>query len=279
MSSLRPSVTHWRRAGRSTRTTPTARPACRPTFRAWPRSTESRFAGSSRRSRRARPVAAPEPSPIEPSAAFRLYRDRIKTRDPAVERRRHHFERIFRELRKAGVWRGNLYLAWDFTVASGHSLAGRMLHIRDHAFAGLGDRNLADLAVAGSAPTLTVDSVTDLTPAEDDRNARRVEGTLTAPCYLTNGCAPGGGFNFESAGNPVQQGAATATFSCRIPRSVLDPASPPQGRPSLYGHGLLGSRNEVNAGTSARWPTSTGSSSARPNGPASPTRTSATSSP
>jgi hypothetical protein len=187
-------------------------------------------------------------TPIPPSAAFRLYRDRIKTRDPAVERRRRHYERIFRELRKAGVWRGDLYLAWDFTVASAHSLAGRMLHIRDHAFAGLGDRNLADLTVAGGAPAFTVDSVTDLTPAEDDRIARRVEGTLTAPCYLTNGCAPGGQFSLDGADHPVQQGTTTARFTCRIPRSVLDPASPPQGRPSLYGHGLLGSRNEVNAG-------------------------------
>jgi hypothetical protein len=185
---------------------------------------------------------------IKANPAFRLYRDRVKTRDPSIKRRRHHFERIFHDLRKAGVSRGNLYLAWDFTVASARSLAGRMLHIRDQAFAGLGDRNLGDLAVEGSAPAFTVDSITNLTPAEDDRIARRVEGTLTAPCFLTNGCAPGGQFTFDSQGRPVQQGTATAKFSCRIPRSLLDPAAPPQGRPSLYGHGLLGSRNEVNAG-------------------------------
>ena len=37
-------------------------------------------------------------------------------------------------------------------------------------------------------------------------------------------------------------------FTCRIPRSALDPANPPAARPSLYGHGLLGSPTEVNAG-------------------------------
>ena len=37
-------------------------------------------------------------------------------------------------------------------------------------------------------------------------------------------------------------------FTCRIPRSALDPANPPAARPSLYGHGLLGSPSEVNAG-------------------------------
>ena len=67
---------------------------------------------------------------------------------------------------------------------------------------------------------------------------------------------------------------------CRIPRSALDPADPPQARPSLYGHGLLGSRRRgQRRATCARWPTSTTSCSAPPRGPGSPRRTtSATSS-
>ena len=63
-------------------------------------------------------------------------------------------ERIFRTLRRAGIPRRDLYLAWDFTVASERSLARRMLSIRDRAFAELGDRNLTDLKVAGRAPAL-----------------------------------------------------------------------------------------------------------------------------
>jgi len=179
---------------------------------------------------------------------FKLYRDKIPTSEPKVERRREHFESIFDTLKWAGVGRRHLYLAWDFTVASSRSLAGRMLHVRDTAFAALGDRNLRDLQVQGSSPPFTVDSVVNLTPAQDDRIARQVEGTLTVPCFLTNGCAPGGQFTFDTRGRPVQQGTTTAKFSCRIPRSVLDPASPPKARPALYGHGLLGSRSEVNAG-------------------------------
>jgi hypothetical protein len=186
---------------------------------------------------------------LRAGAAFRKYRDRIKTRKRLIERRRGHFERLFAKLRKAGVRRGQLYLAWDFTVASERSLAGRMLHIRDSAFAALGDRNLRDLKVAGSAPAFTIDSVTDLTPAQDDRIARQVEGTLTGvPCFLTNACAPGGRFTFDRRGRPQQHGTTTAKFTCRIPRSALDPAAPPKARAALYGHGLLGSRNEVNAG-------------------------------
>ena len=75
-----------------------------------------------------------------------------------------------------------------------------------------------------------------------------MEGTITVPCYLTNGCAPGGQFTFDDRGLPEQQGTTTATFTCRIPRSALDPADPPPARPSLYGHGLLGSPSEVDAG-------------------------------
>jgi hypothetical protein len=153
----------------------------------------------------------------------------------------------FRALRKADVSRRGVYLAWDFTVASMRSLAGRMLHVRNAAFRGLGDPNLSDLEVAGDAPRFTIDSVTDPTLAEDDRIARRVDGTVTVPCYLTNGCAPGGHFTLNRRGLPERQGTATAAFTCRIPRSALDPADPRAARPALYGHGLLGRTSEVDA--------------------------------
>jgi hypothetical protein len=154
----------------------------------------------------------------------------------------------FRALRKAGVSRRGVYLAWDFTVASERSLAGRALHIRDDAFRQLGDRNLRDLKASGRAPSFRIDSSTDLMPAEDDRIARRSEGTITGvPCYLRNGCAPGGQFTFDGRGRPQQHGTTDVPFTCRIPRSALDPADPPPARPALYGHGLLGSPNEVDA--------------------------------
>jgi hypothetical protein len=152
------------------------------------------------------------------------------------------------ELRRAGIVRKGLYRAWSFTVASARSLAGRMLHIRDDAFAQLGDHNLSDLKVEGQSPQFTIDKVTNLTAAQDSDIARQVDGTMTVPCYLTMACAPGGQFTFDANGLPQQHGTTTATFTCRIPRSALDPANPPQARPSLYGHGLLGDPDEVNAG-------------------------------
>ena len=167
---------------------------------------------------------------INAGRGFRIYRDRIRTGARPIERRRAHFERIFKALRKAGVRRGSLYLAWDFTVASERSLAGRMLHIRDDAFETLGDTNLKDLKVAGQSPSVSVDAVTDYTPAEDDRIARKVEGHITVPCYLTNACAPGGSFRFDRRGLPRRMGVTSAPFVCNIPRSALDPASPSKAR-------------------------------------------------
>jgi hypothetical protein len=185
---------------------------------------------------------------IKAGRGFRIYRDRIRTNARPIERRRRHFARIFRALRKAGVKRGQLYLAWDFTVASERSLAGRMLHIRNHAFKTLGDSNLGDQKVTGRSPAFTIDSVTDLTPAQDDRIARKVAGTISVPCYLTNGCAPGASFRFNKRGLPRRMGTMSAKFYCNIPRSALDPASPAKARVSLYGHGLLGEATEIDAG-------------------------------
>jgi hypothetical protein len=185
---------------------------------------------------------------IRARRGFRYYRDRIFTRRRLIERRRRHFERIFRTLRRAGVRRGNLYLAWDFSVASRRSLAGRALHIRDSAFRELGDTNLRDLEVQGSPPAFTVDTVQDRSVAEDDRIARRVEGTITVPCFLTNGCGPGGQFAFDRRGRPRQRGTTTFRYFCNIPRSSLDPAGPSPARPALYGHGLLGAPTEFDAG-------------------------------
>jgi hypothetical protein len=79
--------------------------------------------------------------PIRAGRGFRLYRDHIRTGAKPIESRRKHFEQIFRALKKAGVKRSSLYLAWDFTVASERSLTGLMLHIRDDAFRQLGDTN------------------------------------------------------------------------------------------------------------------------------------------
>jgi hypothetical protein len=172
---------------------------------------------------------------IEANPVFATYRDDVSTDVPHVEARRSAMEDIFARLAAAGIARDDLYLAWDFTVASQRNLSERMLHIRDDAFADLGP----------APPTFNVTNVEELTPAQDSEIVRRVEATVSVPLYLTGTGAPGNGFNWGPSGLPQRNGSMIANVSCRIPRSAsaVDPA-----RISLYGHGLLGSRGEVNAG-------------------------------
>ena len=175
---------------------------------------------------------------IAPTFGFRALRDRRATGSKAINARRASMRKVFRPLRRAGVARGNLVLAWDFTVASRRSTTGPMLHMRDQAFAALGDRDLADLKPEGRSPAFAITADTP-TPA-DPEIARIVAGTVSVPCYLQNaGCAVGAGFNRGAGGLPEQEPGNTyaAPFRCVIPRDV--PAG--GGRALLYGHGLLGS--------------------------------------
>src|SRR3954447_20066656 len=169
------------------------------------------------------------------------------------------------KLKRSGVSTKDLYLTWDFTVASERSLSERMLHIRDAAFAELGDAALADGEGAGSAPrafvnpdlpdddnTADVDGITNFTPEQNPRIARIVRGRVLVPCFLTTpGCTEGGSFSYGADGLPQQIPGNTdaANFVCIIPRSVLTQGP---ARPSLYGHGLLGDASQVDGGAQER---------------------------
>jgi hypothetical protein len=184
-------------------------------------------------------------SKIPPPEGFRLYRDDLPSKKRPVKVQRKRFENVFRHLRKAGIRRSNLYLAWDFTVATDENIAARMLHIRDKAFATLGDATLADLTVQGAAPAFAVTQVESFTPAQNPRMARRVRGTFQVPCYLHPSCGPGGRFALGADGLPSRNGTWTANFNCMVPRAAVDDPSPVPARPQVYGHGLLGSANEA----------------------------------
>jgi len=193
---------------------------------------------------------------IRPTRNFRLYRDRLLTGKKPIEKRRKHIEQLFRELRKAGIKRGNLYNAWDFTVASENGIAGRVLAMRDDAFGELGDNNLADGAYQGVPPDHSVLNVEDFLPCTEGNPAecepgehehilRRIDGTIDVPCYLnTNGCPPGSQFAFSSpnAKLPTFNNSfrVDVPFRCIIPHSVDGGGSVDPARTSLAGHGLLG---------------------------------------
>ena len=155
----------------------------------------------------------------------------------AIESRRAHFDELFSKLQQAGIARGDLYDAWDFTVASTPNITDRMLSIRDRGLADLGDNTPGDGNMQGNAPDFTVTSVltkddptNPLNNGHEAQNMREVTGTYQVPCFLSTGCSngsgdyqPGGHFNLGSNGVPQQNGTMTARFTCNIPRCRRSP--------------------------------------------------------
>ena len=145
-------------------------------------------------------------NPIDAPAGFQLFRDGIPTGIPAIENRRDHFEDVFDTLGDAGIARDDLYLAWDFTVASTENMTGRMLSMRDQAFADLGDTDLTDggrrrrtrrSSRSTRTTAMTIRSIghgngvvdfPDATTPNDRgaENIREVTGTVKVPCYMTD---------------------------------------------------------------------------------------------
>ncbi|HVP02974.1 MAG TPA: hypothetical protein VMT10_10435 [Solirubrobacteraceae bacterium] len=198
---------------------------------------------------------------IQPNPAFRALRDGLRVKSPALAARRKHFAWIFATLRKkAKIKRSSLYLAWDFTVASQRNIEERMLSIRDGAFHVLGDDNLVDGKVSGRPPAFHIDSVQDFAPCDpggckdgqSDQLARKVTGTMIAPCYLDKrGCPPGSRFAYRKLKRTafawiprrIPGNTMNAQFECIIPRAAMTAPA----RAALYGHGLFGSPDEVMA--------------------------------
>ena len=169
----------------------------------------------------------------------------------SLRAQRSRYARIFKTLKRAGITSSSLYEAWNFTVASRQNLTGRLLAIRNNAFAQLGDHNLADNVVQGNAPSYQITGTSVLPPASGVTGPMRsVTGTFQVPCYLVV-CGPSatGGFHYSSTRadalpTQIPGNVATAPFECIIPSSAT-PLTP--ARISLYGHGLLGSHTEVTA--------------------------------
>jgi hypothetical protein len=175
------------------------------------------------------------------------------------------YQRLFRDLTSAGVDTSELYLAWDFTVASLENVAGRALALRDDAFARLGDTDLTDGEVAGAAPAYEITSV------EERATDTAIRGTVTVPNYLTvpqdlprvpprplgqglEQMVPGSRLFYGTpapgpmATPTVNPGAPTmeAEFACFLPHQAT---ADDGAQPTLYGHGLLGGLGEVGGGS------------------------------
>jgi hypothetical protein len=171
-----------------------------------------------------RDLVATDGSSVEPTTAFRAAID--GTPEP-LERARH-FRELFDVLGADDIDTDPLYLAWDFTVASTESLSGRALRMRELAYA----------SIADGAPAFTVSSQTD------SGNVRTIEGTYDIPNFLGGTGAPGSNLLLDGDGLPVQN---TDEPSFHAPFTCLMPLTPTADHPTIvFGHGLLGTRSQVN---------------------------------
>ncbi len=200
---------------------------------------------------------------LEPTAAF------AAVRDGEADAR---MTRVFDSLAAAGIDKADLYQAWDFTVASERNLTERALHIRDDAFAQLGDTDLADRKVQGSSPEFAVDEVTERTDTYTDsrgvertQRLRRVEGRVLVPNYLDrvqqleaqvgpqqlpfDVPAPGSRLLDTDLDGLPDQNPALPTL--RVPFLCDIPLDEGVSYSTMYGHGLLGTRDQLG---DVKWP-------------------------
>jgi hypothetical protein len=164
---------------------------------------------------------------IDPPPTFARYVTGHPPQVPATDPRFERTKKILADLQRAGVNRHELYLAWDFTVASERNLTERAITMRDTAFDRLGD----------DAPGFTVTSIENEPFGPDSPVGRVVRGTIAAPSFLAGTGGPGSRLAYGSDGLPTVTGTQSTDFVCTLPRRAFDEPV----MPVVYGHGLLGS--------------------------------------
>ena len=171
---------------------------------------------------------------VEPSDAFVALRD-ARSKGTPVEDRQTHFDEVFGALETSGVPRKSLLLAWDWTTASNDALHGPLLHMRDEAFAQLGDES----------PKFTITSITNYTADTSADIAYEVLGTFEVPDYTVPTSVNGASahvLNWGDDGLPHATGVYQAEFRARVPWSAA--SGEPHGV-MLHGHGLNGTHGQI----------------------------------
>jgi hypothetical protein len=164
--------------------------------------------------------------PVAPSPGFQALRDDVPSGDDIIESRRAHFEEIFATLEDAGISRGDLQVAWDFTTSSRENNTHAMLHIRDDALAKFPD------GVEYTIELKNEDLIEGI--------ACRLEITFDVPLYMTEG-ETGGLLNLGDDGLPEQNGTFKYAAAMIVPVSAqTEPASLVE-----FGHGQLGAKEQV----------------------------------
>jgi len=181
--------------------------------------------------------------PITAGESFIRLRDGATAEIPALASRQARFDEVFATLEAANVETDELILAWDWVTASGESLFGWMLDIRDKAFAATGE----------DGPEITIDEVTTYTAEQNPNIAMDLLGTFRVPHFMEEGSNLNNILAYKAKlgadGRPEQNGWIDAPLWVRIPRSALDGTAHDL---LLYGHGQNGRGEQVRGGFNAR---------------------------
>lgn len=164
---------------------------------------------------------------------FEALRDQTASRTVGVHARRARFDaEIFAPLDAAGLARDDLQLAWDFTTATAVNGYGPLLAMRDRLMVQIG----------AEGPAITIVSV----EADDDDPDIRVSITATAqiPSFILPPDDKGlRRLRLDVDGLPIIDGMETIEFEMQVPHAAFDGGD--AVGVMMYGHGLLGSKNEA----------------------------------
>jgi hypothetical protein len=189
-------------------------------------------------------IVRPDGRPAAAAEGFRRLRDRQAEGEPALRSLIAHYDSaIFPLVEAAGVARGELQLAWDFTVGSHHAAVADMLAVRAATLAWLED----------NSPAVTV---TEVEQSEEGKDWRTVRGRLTGPLFLEVDRA-GAPLVRGGDGLPVVSGTTSFEFVAKVPAAVRDRLA--AGRPLPYGHGFFGNLGEHDSGKTVNLFDATGS--------------------
>ncbi len=171
-------------------------------------------------------------TPIPATDGFAALRDRTDSEDPDIVSRRPLYGDIFMHTTEAGIDRDGLQLAWDFSTTSRENNTAWMVHMRDEGL---------DL-VGAEGPSYTITSVDDEWD-EDGLIAHRIFLDMEVPMYLDQP-DPLATLQFGDDGMPEPSGTAMFEVEILIPTSAAETPV----RPLQYGHGLLGSKAQIESG-------------------------------
>ncbi|MBM4376813.1 MAG: hypothetical protein FJ095_17160 [Deltaproteobacteria bacterium] len=169
---------------------------------------------------------------LPPREGFRRLRDREADGEPVFAKLGSFEADVLAPLEANGVPRGELQLAWDFTVRTRDDMTGDLLDVRARVLETL----------AKSPPNLKVVKVFE---APDELTARRIELTVDVPLF-TEKDAPLSPLRRDDEAKLAPSGTVAVPFTVWIPKSVAErPADAPPARLMQFGHGFFGMRSEA----------------------------------